>query len=61
MKKIYNVDVDFVMSRTIEVAAESEEQAMSLVNSLIDCHPYEYACNFSHLVGHKIVNAYEQD
>ena len=60
-KKIYCVDVDFVMSRTLEVSAENEEQAKSLADSLIDAHPYEYACNFSHMVGHKIIDAYEQD
>lgn len=60
MKK-FNVDVDFTMSKTIEVEAENEEQAMSLVDRMISLAPYDYARDFSHLVGHKIIDAYEQD
>ena len=61
MKKNYCVSVDITMAKNIYVEAEDEEQAKSLADSLIDAHPYEYACNFSHMVGHKIIDAYEQD
>lgn len=59
MVKTYCVDIDFVMSKSIEIQAESEEQAMSKVSDIIKNNPYDYACNFGHYVGHRIIDANE--
>ena len=56
----FYVDVDFVMSRTLEVNADSEEHAISKVNNMINDNPYNYAHEFSHYVGHKVVGANEE-
>lgn len=55
----YSVDIDFVMAKSIEVEADSEEQAIANVNSIINNNPYDYAYGFSHYVGHKVVGANE--
>ena len=55
----YSVDVDFVMSKTIEVEAESEEQAMSIARSKIEKNPYDFAHGFSHCVSFDITGANE--
>lgn len=59
-KKNYSVSVDFIMSRTIEVEAESEEQAKSYLSSEIQKNPYNFAHSFSHFVGHKIIDVNEE-
>lgn len=59
--KTYCVSVDFVMAKNIYVEAESEEQAMNDVYHKISEDPYEYACDFSHLVGHKIIDVNEEE
>jgi hypothetical protein len=59
--KTFSVDVDITMSKTIEVLAENEEQAMSKVREMIDKNPYDYTNNFSHYVGYEIINADEED
>ena len=59
--KTFSVDVDITMSKTIEVLAENEEQAMSKVREMINKNPYDYANNFSHYVGYEIINADEED
>jgi hypothetical protein len=48
------------MSKTFEIEAESEEQAKSKVLEMIDKNPYDYARNFSHLVGCKIIDVEEE-
>lgn len=60
MEKNYWVSVDFVMSKTFEIEAESEEQAKSKVLEMIDKNPYDYARGFSHLVGCKIIDVEEE-
>lgn len=59
--KNFIIDVDFVMSKRIQVEAENEEQAMSKVREMISNNPYDYTYNFSHYVGYEIVNADEED
>ena len=60
--KHYEVDVDITMSCRIEVDAESEEQAKTIVGNWIDDDPWHYVNN-GHCVGHKIeaVNECEKD
>lgn len=57
--KNYIVDIDFVMSKSIQVEAENEEQAKSIANRMIAEDPYDYARSFSHMVGHKIIDVRE--
>lgn len=59
-EKYFDVDVDFIMSKSIRVSAESEEEAIALVDMLIRNNPYDYAYNFSHFVGHEIVDVNEE-
>ena len=59
--KNFIIDVDFVMSKGIQVNAESEEQAMSKVREMINNNPYDYTNNFSHCVGYKIIDVNEED
>lgn len=39
----YQVDVDIVMSATLHISAESEEQAEALANEAVKNAPYYYA------------------
>ena len=55
------LDVDFVMSKRIQVEAESEEQAKTIFERLLKEDPYDYARNFDAFVGHKIIDVNEED
>ena len=57
--KNYILDVDFVMSKRIQVEAESEEQAKSTFERLLREDPYDYARNFNAFVGHKVIDITE--
>ena len=59
--KNFIIDVDFVMSKRIQVEAESEEQAKATYERLLKEDPYDYARNFDAFVGHKIIDANEED
>ena len=59
--KNFIIDVDFVMSKRIQVEAESEEQAKATFERLLKEYPYDYARNFDAFVGHKIIDANEED
>ena len=58
--KNFIVNVDFVMSRTLEIEAENEQQAIEKINSLISQNPYNYASDFSHYVSHEVIDAEEE-
>lgn len=60
MKK-YQVSVDVVMNKYIEVEANSDEEAANKVNEMITNSPYEYANNFSHYVGHEVISTEEEE
>lgn len=60
MKK-FSVDVDFTMSKTIEVLAENEEHAMEIADGMINDNPYGYANGFSHFVTYEIIDVNEED
>ena len=60
MEKIFIVDVDFTMSKRIEIGAESEEQAKSIFESKMRENPYAYACRFDAFVGHKVIDVNEE-
>ena len=53
------LDVDFVMSKRIQVEAENEEQARLIVNMKILKNPYNFAHSFDSMVGHKIIDVNE--
>lgn len=57
--KNFVVDVDFTMSKSFEVEAENEQQAMNKVYAMIEANPYNYAYSFSHYVKHEVVDANE--
>lgn len=57
--KGFIVQVDITMSKYFSVSAENEEQARAKVGKIIAENPYNYASNFSHYVGHEIVDAEE--
>lgn len=57
--KNFVVDVDFVMSKRIQVQAESEEQARTIFERLLKEDPYDYARQFDAFVGHKIIDVNE--
>jgi hypothetical protein len=58
MKK-FDVSVDITMSKSIEVEAENETEAMAKVSEMIDNNPYNYTNGFSHYVGHQTICADE--
>ena len=53
------LDVDFVMSKRIEIEADSEEQAKSIFEQKMKKNPYDYACQFDAFIGHKIIDVTE--
>lgn len=53
-------DVDFTMSKRIQVEAESEEQAKSIVERLIRENPYDFAQKFDAFVGAKVIDVNEE-
>lgn len=55
MTKRFNVDVDITMSCRIEVDAESEEQAKTIVGNWIGDDPWQYVRN-----GHYIKHEFEE-
>ena len=59
--KNFIIDVDFVMSKRIEVEADSEEQAKSIFERIIKRKPYDVARGFDAFVGHKIIEVNEED
>lgn len=52
MAKRFNVDVDITMSCRIEVDAESEEQAKTIVGNWIGDDPWYYVRD-GHYIGHE--------
>ena len=59
MAHLYILDVDFVMSKRIQVEAENEEQAKATFERLLKEDPYDYARQFDAFVGHKIIDITE--
>lgn len=56
---MFNVSVDIVMCKYIEVEANSEEDAVEKANEMIAKNPYDYTSGFSHYVSHDAVSAEE--
>lgn len=54
------LDVDFVMSKRIEIEADSEEQAKSIFEQKMKKNPYDYACGFDAFIGHKVIDVNEE-
>ena len=53
----YIVDVDFTMSKSFSVEAADEEHAMQIMREKLYNNPYDFAHNFSHCVGTKVIDA----
>ena len=59
--KNFIIDVDFVMSKRIEIEADSEEQAKSIFEQKMKKNPYDYAYGFYAFIGHKVIDVNEED
>ena len=59
MAHLYILDVDFVMSKRIQVEAENEEQAKSIFEREMKKNPYNFAFGFDAIVGHKVIDVNE--
>ena len=57
--KNFLLDVDFVMSKRIQVEAENEEQAKSIFEREMEKNPYNFAFGFDAIVGHKVIDVTE--
>lgn len=57
--KTYLVDTDITMSKTMEIEAESEEQARELAKEMIDREPFYYASNADAHVKTEIIDVNE--
>ena len=57
--KNFILDVDFVMSKRIQVEAKSEEQAKATFERLLKENTYDYARQFDAFVGHKVIDVNE--
>lgn len=55
MEKYY-VNVDITMSKTIQVEADSADDAMRKVDNMINKNPYDYTSDFSHYVTHEVID-----
>ena len=55
------LDVDFVMTKRIEIEADSEEQAKSIFEQKMKKNPYDYAYGFDAFIGHKVIDVNEED
>ena len=58
MKK-YQVSVDIVMNKYVEVEAENDDDAANKVDEMLNNSPYDYAHSFSHYVGHEVISTEE--
>ena len=58
--KNFILDLDFVMSKRIQVEAENEEQARVIFERLLKENPYDYARKFDAFVGHKVIDITEE-
>ena len=58
--KNFIIDVDFVMSKRIQVEAENEEQARAIFERLLKENPYDYARRFDAFIGHKVIDITEE-
>ena len=52
----YYVNVDIVMSKSVFVEAENEDEAMEKVDNMIGENPYNYTTDFSHYVTHNVID-----
>jgi hypothetical protein len=59
--KNFILDVDFVMSKRIEIEAENEQQAKSIFEQKMKKNPYDYARCFDAFIGHKVIDVTEED
>lgn len=54
--KNFDVDVDITMSKRLHVVAESEDDALSIVERMFSKNPYDVAYGFDAYVGHEITS-----
>lgn len=60
MKK-FSVSIDITMSKTIEIEAENESEALAKADELVKENPYNYTRDFSHYVTHEVIEATEEE
>ena len=53
------IDLDFTMSKRVEIEAESQEEAIKTLKLAIQQNPYDYAHNFDAYVCSEIVDVNE--
>lgn len=58
-KKTFVLSVDVTMAKLITINAESEEQAMAIVEEIFANNPYTYTSSFSHYLNHEITDIEE--
>jgi hypothetical protein len=58
--KTFILDVDFTMSKRIQVEAENEEQARMVFKRLVGDNPYNFAKDFDAYVYHDIIDVEEE-
>ena len=59
--KTFAVFLDITMCKSMEVKAESEEQAREIIAKKFKDNPYDVATNFSHLLKYEIEDLYETE
>lgn len=57
--KNFILDVDFTMSKRIQVEAENEEHAIAIFEHLMKENPYEFAYRFDAYVDHEVTDVEE--
>lgn len=57
--KNFILDVDFTMSKRIQVEAENEEHAIEIFEHLMKENPYDFACRFDAYVDHEVTEVEE--
>lgn len=54
------IDIDFTMSKRVEIAAESKGEAIKTLKLAIQQNPYDYAHNFDAYVCSEIIDVNEE-
>lgn len=53
--------VDFVMSKRIQVEAESEDNAIAIFEEMMKKNPYEFTTRFDAYVDHEVTDIDEEE
>lgn len=58
--KNFIIDVDFVMSKSIDIEAENEEQAKEIFDAMMGENPYNFAYKFDSFVKYNVIDVIEE-